>query len=264
MVLFVLFLGLIGLAMGSFIDALVWRLRTGRDFVTGRSECEHCHHKLKVLDLIPVLSWVMLKGRCRYCRAKINWQSPVIELSMTLLFIASYFVWPFGFATSQAMLLFAIWLIEVVILGALFVYDLRWQLLPDKLTFPLIALGLFDAGVRLTLIGGNYFVNVAGGVLLIAGLYALLHFFSKGKWVGFGDVKLNIFIGAVLGWKKSLLALMLANVIGFLYVLPGLLTGKLSRKSRVPFGPFLIIGFVLANLFGDIILQWYLSDMLML
>jgi prepilin signal peptidase PulO-like enzyme (type II secretory pathway) len=86
-----------------------------------------------------------------------------------------------------------------------------------------------------------------------------LYVVSQGRWVGFGDVKLSIFIGVVLGWQKALLALILANVIGFFIVLPGLATRKLTRTSRVPFGPFLIIAFVVAGLFGDAIIQWYLS-----
>ncbi|HSE29005.1 MAG TPA: prepilin peptidase [Candidatus Saccharimonadales bacterium] len=259
-----IFLGLVGLAMGSFVDALVWRLKNKKDFVADRSECESCHHKLGVKDLVPVISWLSLGGKCRYCGKKISTVSPVIELSMGALFVLSYFFWPLGFDQWQAVASFVIWLIYLVLLTALFVYDLRWMLLPDKLVFPLITLGLVDAGLRVSLMPGtNYIFYVLSGVTAIAGFYGLLYFFSKGKWVGFGDVKLSIFIGAVLGWQKAIMVLLFSNVIGFLYVVPGLALGKLNRKSRIPFGPFLIIAFFIAGLFGDIILNWYIYELLL-
>lgn len=260
-----IFLGLVGLAMGSFVDALVWRIKNKRDFVADRSECESCHHKLGVKDLIPVVSWLSLGGKCRYCGKKISMLSPVIELTMSALFVVSYFFWPLGFIEWQAIASFVIWLVYMVLLTALFVYDLKWMLLPDKLVFPLIGLGLVDAGLRVSLMPDtNYVFYVITGAAVIAGFYAMLYFFSKGKWVGFGDVKLSIFIGVVLGWQKSILVLLLSNVIGFLYVAPGLAMGKLTRKSRVPFGPFLIIAFFIAGLFGDIILNWYIYELLLM
>lgn len=263
--LFPLLLGLIGLAMGSFVDALVWRLKNKRDFVSDRSECEHCHHKLGILDLVPVFSWLALGGKCRYCKKEISYISPLVELSMGALFVTSYFFWPLGFEQWQAVASFVIWLLYLVILTALFIYDLKWMLLPDKLVFPLIGIAIVDAGLRVSLMPGtNYFIYVITGAAVIAGFYALLYTISKGKWVGFGDVKLGIFIGAVLGWQKAVLVLLLSNVIGFLVVAPGLASGKLTRRSRVPFGPFLIVAFFIAGLFGDIIINWYVYDLLLI
>jgi prepilin signal peptidase PulO-like enzyme (type II secretory pathway) len=262
--LFPLLLGLIGLAMGSFVGALVWRLKNKKDFVSDRSECEHCHHKLSVLDLIPVVSWLMLGGKCRYCKKEIDWLSPLMELSMGALFVTSYFFWPLGFDQWQAIASFVIWLLYLVLLTTLFIYDIKWMLLLDKLVFPLIGLAIIDAGLRVSLMPNvNYIIYVVTGAVVISGFYALLYFVSKGKWVGFGDVKLGFFIGTVLGWQKAILVLLLSNVIGFLVVVPGLLTGKLSRKSRVPFGPFLIVAFFIAGLFGDIIINWYIYDLLL-
>lgn len=259
----VIMLGLIGLAMGSFVGALVWRLHTKRNFVNERSECEDCHHKLAVLDLIPVFSWVFLKGKCRYCGAKISWINPVLELLVSALFVGSYIFWPLGFDQWQAVASFAIWLIYIVLLAALFLYDLRWMLLPDRLVWPLIALGLYDGSLRASLAGSNYFLHVILGVAVLAGMYGLLYLVSKGKWVGFGDVKLGVFMGAALGAPGAFLVLMLANIIGFLVVVPGLVSGKLTRKSRVPFGPFLIVAFIITGLFGQTILDWYWHDLLL-
>lgn len=264
MVLSVIFLGLVGLAMGSFVGALVWRLKNKRDFVSDRSECEHCHHKLSTADLIPVVSWLMLKGKCRYCGKKIGWQSPALEISLGLIFVISYLFWPLGFSEWQAVASFVIWLIYMVVLMALVIYDLKYMLLPDKLVFPLIGLALIDAALRTSLSGANYFAYILAGGIVISGFYAALFYFSKGKWVGFGDVKLGIFIGVALGWQNAVLVLLVSNVIGFLFVIPGLLMGKLGRKSRVPFGPFLIAAFVVAGLFGDVIIDWYVQDLLLM
>lgn len=257
----ILFLSLIGLSMGSFVNALVWRLRKKRDFVRERSECTHCHHVLGWKDLIPVVSWVLLKGRCRYCHKKIE-DSPLTEIATAGLFVVSYMVWPYGFEPF-GLALFVLWLVSSVFLVALAVYDLRWMLLPDKLTLPLIGLGLIGGGVRFFGVANLSPVAAAGEVLMgigaIAGVYALLYLISKGAWIGFGDVKLSIFIGALLGWQQALLALFLANVFAMLVVLPALSRKKISARSHVPFGPFLIAGCITAFLFGQPLLSWYLA-----
>ena len=256
-------LGVLGAAMGSFTDAVSWRLHTKRNMVSDRSECESCHHKLGLGDLIPVVSWLLLRGKCRYCGAPISARVPLVEGALAMLFVASYLLWPLGFVQWQAVALFGIWLGYVVALAVLVVYDLRWMLLPDKIVLPLIAVGFIDAALRASLTPGagviDYISYAGWGMVALAGVYGVLYAVSRGKWVGFGDVKLSIFIGAVLGWQKALLVLVLANVIGFLLLLPGLASGKLRRTSRVPFGPFLIVAFIIAGLAGDAVIRWYFS-----
>ena len=267
MVEIAVFLGIFGAAMGSFIDAVTWRLHTKRNFVTGRSECEHCHHKLAAVDLIPIVSWLMLGGKCRYCRKPISALVPATEITMAALFVLSYIYWPLGYESWQGLALLGFWLTYLVMLGVLFVYDLRWLLLPDVIVLPLVVLGFIDAGIRTSLVPGatvaDYASHVVLGVAAMAGIYWVLYVVSKGKWVGFGDIKLAVFMGAVLGWQKTLMVLMLANVIGLLIVLPGLVTGKLNAKSRVPFGPFMIVAFVLVGLFGDALVEWYVQTFIL-
>lgn len=261
MVLLGLLFALLGMTFGSFIDAVTWRIHTKRNFVTDRSECESCHHKLGPLDLIPIFSWLSLGGKCRYCKKPITPMAPITEVTMGLLFVLSFAYWPLSFAAWQGMALFGLWLVYLVMLGILFVYDVRWQLLPDALVYPLIVLGFLDAAIRITVQGGtiiDYASHMVLGILAMSGVYGALYIVSHGRWVGLGDVKLAIFIGAVLGWQKTLLVLMLSNVIGLLVVAPGLLTGKLTPKSNVPFGPFMIAAFIVAGLFGDSLINWYL------
>lgn len=257
MVITVVLLAALGAAMGSFVGALVWRLHTGRDFVKDRSECEHCHHKLRALDLVPIVSWLWLKGRCRYCKKPIGLTALLLETGLATAFVTSYIFWPLGFTVLAAQISFLLWLAYLVILTALFVYDLKWFLLPDKLVFILISLALVDAICRTSLSGENYFAYILLGALPVAGLYGLLYLISGGKWVGFGDVKLGLFIGFALGWQKALIVLALANMIGFLVVIPGLLAKKLNRTSKVPFGPFLIAAFFIAGIWGDAFINWY-------
>lgn len=256
---------LLGLCFGSFINALVWRLHKKRDWVRERSECTHCHHVLAWYDLIPVASWLLLRGRCRYCSKKISAQYPLVESLTAVLFVVSWVVWPFGVDTT-GLIMFGLWLVSIVILVALAVYDLKWMLLPDKLTFPLIGIGVVFSVLRFYQTGATpleIVMQMIFGIASVAGLYYVLYVASKGRWVGFGDVKLGMFIGVILGWIGGLIAIMVANFVGLLVILPGLLSGKLTRTSRIPFGPFLIIGCIVALLFGDMIIEWYLGGLLL-
>lgn len=254
---------LLGLCFGSFVNALVWRLHNGKSIWKDRSECTHCHHKLAPADLVPVLSWFFLRGRCRYCRKPIE-DTPLAELAVMILFVASYLLWPQEIVTWFDWFGFAVWLAYIVGLVALFMYDLKWYILPDKIVFPLIGLAIVNAVVQYVTWQphgslGDTLLFYLYGLVPIAGMYWLIHLFSKGKMVGFGDIKLGIFIGLALGWQLTLLTLVLANVIGSLIVLPLLIIGKLKRKSRVPFGPFLVVAFLIAGLFGEKIINWYIS-----
>jgi leader peptidase (prepilin peptidase)/N-methyltransferase len=254
----VAYLALVGAAMGSFVDALVWRLHTGRGIVSDRSECESCHHKLGVADLIPVISWLLLRGRCRYCGAPVSPWSSVVEATLATLFVISFLQWPQDLGDARAVASFVLWLIYLVMLAALALYDVRWMRLPNVILLPLLPLALLDAGLRVSLRSsltpGAYTGHVLLGVAALGGAYGVLYLISRGRWVGFGDVKLGAFAGAVLGWRAALLTLAMANVLGAAVAVTGLLTGRLGRKSRLPLGPFLIVGFVIAGLWGQSII----------
>lgn len=262
MIYIALILAAVGACLGSFINAFVWRLKTGRNWVRGRSECENCHHKLGPKDLVPLFSWIGLLGKCRYCKKPISIQNPLVELGVGALFVISYYMWPQPLVEWFQIVDFGLWLVFIVLLTGLFLYDLRWYILPDKLIYPLIGLGVVDALIRAIFIQNLEPTEVllwfAYGLFPITGLYGLLYLASKGRWVGLGDVKLGIFIGLVLGWPGAVVTLLIANIVGTLVVIPGLLSHTLTRKSRIPFGPFLIVGFVIAGLYGGILINWYL------
>ncbi|HEY1086000.1 MAG TPA: prepilin peptidase [Candidatus Saccharimonadales bacterium] len=276
--------GFFGLVMGSFAGASVWRLRarqlledkaegesydkkelkrlqplTGKSFSSDRSQCLHCHHELAWYDLLPLVSWLSTGGTCRYCKKPIGWFEPLMELSTAVLFILFYHFWltTMGLDDWYVLLL---WVPVLVMMMILLAYDWKWFLLPDKVMFPLIAVSGVIATLGIAsssdLVGAT--VSAIGAVGILGGLYLVLWLLSRGTWVGFGDVKLGLALGLLLGdWMLAFLALFLANCIGLLVALPGLLTKKMSRKTHIPFGPMLIVGSLIALLYGYSLIQIY-------
>lgn len=144
----------------------------------------------------------------------------------------------------------------------LFAYDLRWFLLPNKAMFPLLGvagvIALFSLAVAENIFYGV--LDLAGATVILSGLYFALWWLSKGEWIGFGDVKLGLALALLLGrWELAFIALFAANLVGMLIVLPGLLLGKISRKTHVPFGPLLIIGALISFFVGHVIIDWYMT-----
>lgn len=286
-VLLVVILALVGLCMGSFAGATMWRLRarqlvqdknakepydkqeykrlillTKATLASDRSRCLNCGHTLAWYDLLPLVSWLSTRGKCRYCHARIGWFEPLIELGTGGLFVASLLLWPTPLTNGVAITSFVVWLVATVLLMILFAYDLKWFLLPNQIVFPLIGLGVIAAVLHL--VGASSFwpslASLAGAVVVLSGLYLMLWALSKGQWIGFGDVKLGLALALLLGeWELAFIALFAANLVGCLLVLPGMLTGKLTRQTRVPFGPLLIVGFLIAGLLGTMILHSYSS-----
>lgn len=286
-------LALMGLCFGSFVNALVWRLhmqqrlgkksnRSGNNsswlptlakiiprydgrnrysILLGRSMCPSCHHQLAPTDLIPVVSWVLLHGKCRYCSKPISWQYPVVELLVALIFVLSYVWWPLGFSTAGSFS-FGLWLIFLTAFVALGIYDLRWFILPDRIVYPLIGLALLEMVIRATVFGGGWRLVIAAfwGVFFLAGLFYSFYVISKGTWIGFGDVKLAVVLGLLVGGPlMALLLIFLASVFGSILAIPLLIKGQARATTQIPFGPFLLVATILVVIFGNHISGWYNS-----
>jgi prepilin signal peptidase PulO-like enzyme (type II secretory pathway) len=258
----------VGLCMGSFVNALVWRMHEQSrkkqpskelSILKGRSMCPHCRHELTAKDLIPVLSWLALRGRCRYCGKPIARQYPLVELSAAALFVLSYIWWPVAFSGPQTAL-FVLWLLLLTGFLALIVYDLRWMLLPDRMLAPLGVLAALWAVITIAnadkpLIA---FLNTVGAVIVGGGVFYALFQVSKGKWIGGGDVKLGWLLGLIAGTPaRSGLFIFLGALLGSLVSVPLLLTKRAGRNTVIPFGPFLILAIIIVQLFGHDILSWY-------
>ena len=270
----------LGLCLGSFVNALIWRLHEQEEkssksknlnaqrstlnasdlsILKGRSMCPNCHHELAVKDLIPVFSWLSLAGKCRYCNMPISWQYPLVELLTAGLFVFSYAYWPFTF-NNQGTILFIFWLVFLIGFMALAVYDLRWYLLPNKVIYPLFVLAVLQTTVILLAFHGGFStLSRAGlGVLVGGGIFYALFQLSKGKWIGGGDVKLGALLGLIIGGpSESLLMIFIASCLGTVVALPLMITGKAKRGSRLPFGPFLITAAIIVYLFGASLIAWY-------
>jgi prepilin signal peptidase PulO-like enzyme (type II secretory pathway) len=271
MVVAIIVLVWLGLAFGSFVNALVWRVHeqskkkkpqsVNLSILNGRSICPNCKHQLAWYDLIPLFSWAALRGRCRYCKKPISIQYPLVELAQALVFATSYIWWPGGLYGPGDWVLFASWLLTSVGLMALLVYDARWMLLPNRILYPTFYIAL--AGRVIFLVG---FEDHKGYALLMwvlsaaiaSGVFWLLFVVSEGKWIGFGDVRLGFITGTVLANPgKSFLMVMVGSLLGTLFILPALLMGKKHLASKLPYGPFLIAAAFIALLFGGGILDWY-------
>ena len=274
-IFFYVLMFVLGSVMGSFVGAMTWRMKTNRDWVRGRSECERCHHKLAVIDLIPIFSYLTLGGRCRYCHKKISRSALVLELAGGSAFLASTMLFPsmvyqewldplasFQLLTPMLSLAMGLWLVCLVIMMALFVYDLRWRLLPNKLVFPLIVASLLLSAVmnlglaHVSLM--DWLITLGLGMLPITGVYGILYLLSRGRWIGLGDVKLGIAIGLLIPWWGGVLVLFLSNLLASLASVPGLLKRRISGASEIPFGPFLLVATYLVFLLG-----WALKNILL-
>lgn len=286
MVMLIGSLGFLGIVLGSFVNALVWRIHeqeqliyTGSNnrrktlspqsrlrlaelsIIRGRSMCVDCGHTLAAKDLLPLISWLSVGGKCRYCRKSISWQYPVVELITGLLFAVSALSWPYAMDGLAWIGLFAIWLAMVVLFVALAVYDLRWMILPNRLVFVLQAFSAVFAVAFILLTGSpsaSTWLSPFWGVVTIAGLFWSLYTISRHKWIGGGDVKLAVAIGLIVGGPiRATLVIFVASLLGSLVGIPVMILSKQCRQVRIPFGPFLIIATILVFWFGASIVEWY-------
>ncbi|MBI4252639.1 prepilin peptidase [Candidatus Uhrbacteria bacterium] len=257
-----------GTIVGSFLNALVWRLSVGESVLHGRSYCTDCHTSLNAGDLIPLLSFFLLRRRCRYCRSNISWRYPIIEACGGLLFVLAYSIFlktaPDGLAQSlllgehgrDILLLIRNWFFISVLL-ALFYYDLRWSLLPDSITLPAIVIGLVFQLILLP----QQFLFIIIAALVGAGFFAAQYLLSRGAWIGGGDIRLGALMGVMLGWPGVLLALFVAYIVGAAGAIVLLALKLKDRKSAIPFGPFLAGATGMVLLYGDqlmsVIRNWY-------
>ena len=238
---------LFGLVMGSFLNVVIARLPDGRSIVSPASACPACGVSIRWSDNVPVLSWLWLRARCRSCGAGISWRYPVVELVTAVLFaLAARRIGPTLDLGAALLLLTAL----VAITGI----DLDHQIIPDVITLPGIAVG---GGLALALHPAAWLDTLLG--IVIGGGLFLVIILASGGGMGGGDMKLGAMMGAFLGWKLVLLAILLGVVAGGAVAVGLLVTGIRGRKDPVPFGPFLASGAVVSLFWGNSILTWYLG-----
>ncbi|KKU12655.1 MAG: aspartate peptidase [Parcubacteria group bacterium GW2011_GWC2_45_7] len=307
----IIFVIILGLVVGSFLNAYIFRLHRsttlnpslhnplqlplilrGRDrsppplrirggegelrsVWRGRSYCPKCKKPLAWYELIPVLSFILQLRRCRGCKQRIDWQYPVVELSTAVLFVLAYLaqrimnqavIHDFLFLIQQ---LVAWYLLSVLVI--LFVFDLRYGLVPDRMVLPAIVIAFFsmvilnavkdpmipdiDGILRFAQNGTNLYVLLA--IAVGAGFFALQYYASKGRWLGAGDIRIGALMGAMLGWPLIIEALVLSYMIGGVVGLLLIATGKKRFGQTVPLGTFLTLGTAITFLYGEQIWHWY-------
>jgi len=247
----IVLLAVLGLAVGSFLNVCIHRLPIGESVVRPPSHCPSCNRRLAWFENVPVLSYVVLRGRCRTCRTRISPVYPLIELATAIVFVGTWLLVGPGPLLGPR-LVFASAMIVLLMI------DLRYRLLPNVITLPGIVAGFFlsftaPPGWRGSLVG----IVAGGGVLLlIAKSYELLR---KEEGLGMGDVKMLAMIGAFLGWQLMLVTLVLSSVAGSVVGILLIVSRRGGLKYALPFGTFLALGALAASAFGDRLLAWYLG-----
>ena len=264
MTLYYIFIALLGLLIGSFLNVCIYRIPKGESVVMPPSHCMNCGNRLTAIDLVPVFSFLFLRGKCRHCGVKISPRYAIVELFTSLTFVLLFYKYHLSLVDFIASAYF------ISILIAIFFIDLDHMIIPDELVIagliggvPLIVYNIFNAvqiyGDR------NWWTPLLGalvgfGVLLLVAFLGFV-IYKTDEAMGGGDIKLFAPIGIFLGWKMTVVAFLLSVFIAAFISIILMLLGIKDRKSTIPFGPFIVIGTFLTYLYGWDILNWYIGTL---
>lgn len=246
----------IGLLVGSFLNVVVARVPEGRSIVRPGSACPHCGTPIRARDNVPLLSWLLLRARCRTCHAPISIRYPLVEFANAAAWLAA---WWWADANAQLPMLPLI-LVLVSGLLALALIDLDHHRLPDAIVLPLQAVTVLGLALAVWLGGEARWLEAVYGAAIWVAIIGALWLLTRGRGMGFGDVKLAPVLGATLGWigvGAAAVGVFAAFVVGAIVGIGLLLAHRAGRRSQVPFGPFLITGWVVGLVWGPALWNWY-------
>jgi len=243
---------ILGLMVGSFSNVCIYRIPRNESIIYPASHCPNCYSKIKPVDNIPLLSYILIKGRCRNCKSKISIQYPIVELLTGLTYLIIYLI--YGLSIQS--------LIYIILSSALIIIafiDLNEQIVPDVISLPGIVIGFILSFFvpYISFVNSALGVLVGGGIILIIGLAGSVIF--KKEAMGGGDVKLAAMVGAFLGWRYIIISLFLGFFLGALAGIFLILSKVKSREDVIPFGPFIVLGSFITLLWGDKIISWYIG-----
>lgn len=243
---------LLGICVGSFLNVIIDRVPKNLSIVVSRSNCDYCHKNLSPLDLIPIVSFVVLRGKCRYCHKKLSFYYPLVEITTGIIFLINFLVF-----TNYYQMMFA----QVVSasLIAIFFTDLKYGLIPDKITYTTVLFILLYSPLIRT---QKLFLEDIIVASFIAIFFLFTVIFTKGKGMGGGDVKYAFLIGIILGWQRAILSIFLSFVLGGVAGIILIVFGKKRFGQTIPFGPFLSLATYISLISGDKILDFYLKNFL--
>lgn len=241
-----------GLIVGSFSNVCIYRIPRNESIIYPASHCPKCRTTIKPIDNIPLLSYILLKGRCRNCKNKISIQYPMVELLSGLIYLIIYLIYGLSVQT----------LIYIILSSALIIIafiDLNQQIVPDIISLPGIGAGLILSFFvpYVSFINSALGIVVGGGIILVIGLAGSVIF--KKEAMGGGDVKLAAMIGAFLGWRYIIISLFFGFFLGALTGIFLIMTKVKKREDVIPFGPFIVLGSLITLLWGEKIISWYLG-----
>lgn len=260
MILFYIFIFVFGAIVGSFLNVVIIRLKNGDSIFKKRSHCLFCKRKLTWKELIPILSFLLQKRKCLGCGKKISWQYPLVEFFTGLIFV--FIFWRFFDFSFLGILVVCYLFLVVCFLIIIFVYDLKYYLVSDKIIYPaIIAVCIWHLifGILFKIYTPYEIITPLYGALAGGGIFLILILISRGKWMGWGDVKIAVFMGLLLGLYKVLLALFLAFLAGAIVSLVLIALKKKKLKSEIPFAPFLALSAFISLIWGINLLDWYLG-----
>lgn len=253
---------ILGAIWGSFGNVLVDRGEKGKSLF-GRSKCDFCGYTLRWYDNIPIISFFLIGGRCRKCKRKLSWQYPLVEAGFGILFVVM--AWQAGLSRqsladgiSENFVIELVFLLSIgFLLGAIFLWDLKYMIIPDELVLTGLAISFVYYVYRYLVSSCSLFdynCHISSnliGALLVSLFFYLIFWLSKGRWIGGGDVKLGFWLGFLVNWKNVYFFLLFAYILGSIIAVILLARGKKQLKSQVPFGPFLIVSGLLILLFHE-------------
>ena len=248
----------LGAFIGSFLNVLIHRLPRKENFVTGRSHCPKCNEMIRWYDNILLLSFIILRAKCRRCAAPISWRYPMVELVTAVFFLTAYKLYGVSFHSLIAAVFFSMLLVVTFI-------DFEYYIIPDRITYPGMVLGMALSWVNPLVTPLDALIGLlAGGVALY--LLAMLgDFVFKKESLGGGDIKLAAMLGAFLGWKNIIFIFFGAAVFGLIYAIIQMAVSRKQGAGRmIPFGPFLSLAALVALFFGEVLIDFYVHDILAL
>ena len=257
---------LLGLCWGSFTNVLIDRGQKKKS-LWGRSKCDYCNYKLKWFDNIPVFSFIFLQGICRKCKKKLSWQYPTVEILTGLIFVLTFWllnnsgIIEFEIINLNFLLNLFYYLTVMYLLWVILLWDFKYMIIPDFLVVIGISITVLYK-IYETLIEKSFLISfdsvilsaLLGGILL-GGFFGIMFWFSKGRWIGGGDVKLGFWLGLLIGLKMVYFLILLAYTSGAMVAIFLLLFSKKKMKSEIPFGPFLIISSIVIIFYQDYIFR---------
>lgn len=239
---------ILGLIIGSFLNVVIFRIDDLKSIINTRSHCQNCKKIIAWYDMIPFLSFFILRARCRNCGEKISVQYPLVEGFTGLLFLFLYLMFGLGWGLIFYLIIFSILLV-------IFVYDLKTQTVPEIIVWLAVIISLLGGAH----FGGFTFLNALLGGIVGGGFLWLLVYFSKEKWMGWGDVKIGLILGLLTGYPSAIFALFFAFILGSVVGLALIFFQKKTLKTAIPFAPFLIFSILFSLTYGQIFISWYLN-----